>query len=140
MIAARLALVIAAVLPHPQHHAQQVKVKKPRWRIALASVYGTGRQGDTSTGTLGCAGKFPRDFRHPPTVLTPGLVGVANKTMPCGAKLTLGYRGRSIRVRVVDRGPYVAGRVFDLTDGAASLIRFPIAVGTVKWRHGWHRR
>jgi hypothetical protein len=41
--------------------------------------------------------------------------GVANKTLPCGTMVTLRYRGRSIRVPVIDRGPYVAGRDYDLT-------------------------
>jgi len=41
--------------------------------------------------------------------------GVANKTLPCGTLVTLRYRGRSVRVPVIDRGPYVAGRDYDLT-------------------------
>jgi rare lipoprotein A len=41
--------------------------------------------------------------------------GVANKTLPCGTMVTLRYRGRSVRVPVIDRGPYVAGRDYDLT-------------------------
>jgi rare lipoprotein A len=41
--------------------------------------------------------------------------GVANKTLPCGTLVTLRYRGRTVRVPVIDRGPYVAGRDYDLT-------------------------
>jgi rare lipoprotein A len=42
-------------------------------------------------------------------------MGVANKTLPCGTMVTLRYRHRSVRVPVIDRGPYVAGRDYDLT-------------------------
>ena len=50
--------------------------------------------------------------------------GVAHKTLPCGTRLTLRYRGRSVRVRVIDRGPYVGGRDFDLTGATKRSLRF----------------
>jgi rare lipoprotein A (peptidoglycan hydrolase) len=34
------------------------------------------------------------------------------------------YRGRSVRVPVVDRGPYVAGREFDLTSATKQRLGF----------------
>jgi rare lipoprotein A (peptidoglycan hydrolase) len=37
---------------------------------------------------------------------------------------------------VVDRGPYVGGREFDLTAGLAGWLRFS-GVRTVYWRMGW---
>jgi len=51
--------------------------------------------------------------------LTKGLLGVAHKTLPCGTRVTFRNpsNGRTITVRVVDRGPYVAGRQWDLTGG-----------------------
>jgi rare lipoprotein A (peptidoglycan hydrolase) len=58
-------------------------------------------------------------------------LGVAHKTLPCGTKLTLRYRGRSVRVRVIDRGPYVGGRDFDLTGATKRALRFVDGVGTV---------
>ncbi|HEX2703680.1 MAG TPA: septal ring lytic transglycosylase RlpA family protein [Solirubrobacteraceae bacterium] len=47
--------------------------------------------------------------------LTPQTLGVANRTLPCGTPVTLRYRHRTLRVRVIDRGPYVTGRDYDLT-------------------------
>ena len=47
--------------------------------------------------------------------LSATMLGVASRTLPCGTLVTLRYRGRSLRVPVVDRGPYVAGRAYDLT-------------------------
>ena len=47
--------------------------------------------------------------------LTASMLGVANRTLPCGTLVTLRYRNRTIRVPVIDRGPFVAGRDYDLT-------------------------
>jgi rare lipoprotein A len=40
--------------------------------------------------------------------------GVANRTLPCGTKVTISYGGRTVVATVDDRGPYVYGRSFDL--------------------------
>lgn len=47
--------------------------------------------------------------------MTEGLSGVAHRTLPCGTMVTFTYAGRSVTVPVVDRGPYVRGRMWDLT-------------------------
>jgi len=49
--------------------------------------------------------------------LTETLIGVANRTLPCGTLVTFKWNGRQITVPVVDRGPYVSGRQWDLTAG-----------------------
>ena len=52
--------------------------------------------------------------------LTPQLVGVANRTLPCGTLVQIGYRGHALTVPVLDRGPYGHnGAAWDLTAGAA---------------------
>lgn len=79
------------------------------YRTAHASWYGPGLYGNL----LGCGGR-----------LYPGRTGVAHKTLPCGTKVTLRHRGRSVRVRVIDRGPYVGGREYDLTEATARKLRF----------------
>jgi rare lipoprotein A len=76
------------------------------YRLAAASWYGGG-------GGLACGGS-----------LTSATMGVANKTLPCGTLVTLRYGGRSVRVPVVDRGPYVAGREFDLTEATKQALGF----------------
>ncbi len=50
--------------------------------------------------------------------------GVANKTLPCGTMVTIAYRGRTVRVPVIDRGPYVGDREFDLAGATANALRF----------------
>lgn len=46
--------------------------------------------------------------------------GVANKTLACGTKVTIAYHGHSVLATVDDRGPYVAGRTYDLNQNTAS--------------------
>jgi rare lipoprotein A len=46
-------------------------------------------------------------------------IGVAHPTLPCGAKLFVTYRGQTVLTQVIDRGPNVPGREFDLTDALA---------------------
>lgn len=50
-----------------------------------------------------------------PIQFLPDTWGVAHKTLPCGTMLRLTYRGTTITVPVVDRGPYIAGRELDLS-------------------------
>ena len=85
------------------------------YRPAAASWYGPGLMGQH----LACGG-----------TLDGGVVGVANKTMPCGSRVRLRYRGHTVLARVVDRGPYVAGRDFDLTPATKQKLGFG-STGTV---------
>ncbi len=89
------------------------------YRLASASWYGPGLYGNP----LGCGG-----------TLTPGTVGVAHKTLPCGTKLTLRHRGNVVRARVIDRGPFVAGRELDLTAATKAKLGFG-STGTVQVAH-----
>ncbi|HEX2413121.1 MAG TPA: septal ring lytic transglycosylase RlpA family protein [Solirubrobacteraceae bacterium] len=52
------------------------------------------------------------------------LQGVAHRTLPCGTKVSLLYRGRRLTVPVVDRGPYARGKRWDLTAATAGALRF----------------
>jgi hypothetical protein len=46
-------------------------------------------------------------------------LGVAHKTLPCGTKVTFYSRGRFVTVPVIDRGPFVRGVSWDLSEAAA---------------------
>jgi rare lipoprotein A (peptidoglycan hydrolase) len=54
--------------------------------------------------------------------LTPGVVGVANRTLPCGTLVKVTFKGHSLTVPVLDRGPYSHGADWDLTSGAAEAL------------------
>jgi rare lipoprotein A (peptidoglycan hydrolase) len=60
-------------------------------------------------------------------------LGVANKTLPCGTQVIFVYNGRAIKVPVIDRGPYIAGREWDLTGATAEALHFP-GLGPIQWR------
>jgi rare lipoprotein A (peptidoglycan hydrolase) len=54
--------------------------------------------------------------------LTPAVVGVANRTLPCGTLVKVTYRGQALVVPVLDRGPYANHADWDLTAGAAQAL------------------
>ena len=56
------------------------------------------------------------------TKLTKRTIGVANKTLPCGMRVAIYFHGRTLTVPVIDHGPYVAGRDWDLTAATAQAL------------------
>jgi rare lipoprotein A len=77
-------------------------------KVALATWFGPGFYGQTTA----CGQK-----------LTPAVVGVANRTLPCGTLVKFGYKGRAATVPVIDRGPYANnGAQWDLTTEAAHVL------------------
>ena len=75
---------------------------------SMATWYGPGFFGNRTA----CGKTYHRD-----------LLGVAHRTLPCGTKVSVLYRGRSVRVPVVDRGPYGHAN-WDLTEETARRLRF----------------
>ncbi|HEY2141236.1 MAG TPA: septal ring lytic transglycosylase RlpA family protein [Solirubrobacteraceae bacterium] len=65
-------------------------------------------------------------------VLGQNQLGVAHKTAPCGTLITFTYAGRSLTVPVIDRGPYITGREWDLTGATAAALAFP-GLGQIQW-------
>ena len=50
--------------------------------------------------------------------------GVANRTLPCGTKVTFRYGGHTVTAVVDDRGPFVGGREWDLNQNTAGALGF----------------
>ena len=82
-----------------------VRVFKP----GMATWYGPGLYGNTTA----CG-----------QTLTKELVGVAHRTLPCGTLVEISFRGASIVVPVVDRGPFVKGMTWDITSATAEQLGF----------------
>jgi hypothetical protein len=77
------------------------------YRQARATLYGPGFYGNkTACGTR----------------LTRTTIGVANRTLPCGSTVSLLFRGRTLSVPVIDRGPYANDADWDLTTATADAI------------------
>lgn len=99
--------------------ACKARVAAKQGRPALASWYGPGLYGNrTACGQT----------------LTPGTHGVAHKSLRCGTRVRVCAR-RCITVRVIDRGPYVGAREFDLTAATKNAVGFS-GVGVIRVRVG----
>jgi rare lipoprotein A (peptidoglycan hydrolase) len=84
----------------------------------VATWYGPGFYGHTTA----CGQK-----------LTPKLVGLASRSLPCGTLVRISYGGHLLTAPVLDRGPYGhSGAVWDLTSGAARAleIKETVRIGT----------
>jgi rare lipoprotein A (peptidoglycan hydrolase) len=87
------------------------------WRYGGASWYGPGLWGNkTACGQT----------------LRPGTMGVAHKKLPCGTTVKFVYHGKSVVTQVIDRGPYVKGRSWDLTKAVSDALDFE-GVGRVRY-------
>ena len=106
-----------------QPQAKPAVVRKLRWRLdGNVSWYGPGFYGKRTACGL---------------AMTQSLIGVAHRSLPCGAKVTFKNpaNGRVVTARVVDRGPYVSGRQWDLTGGLCRALRH-CYTGSIYWKLG----
>jgi rare lipoprotein A len=55
--------------------------------------------------------------------LTTNTLGVAHRSLPCGTEVSILYGGRTVTVRVIDRGPYSSAN-WDLTSETADRLNF----------------
>jgi rare lipoprotein A len=77
------------------------------YKTARASWYGPGFYGKHTA----CGQRLRRTT-----------VGIANRHLPCGTQVAVTYRGRSMVVPVIDRGPYAHGIQWDLTAAVAKRL------------------
>jgi rare lipoprotein A len=100
LLAAAAALAVTA---QTRHHTKSGPQPVGSY-VALAGSSGPARFGRKTA----CGG-----------VITQDTEGVAHPTLPCGARIFITFRHRTVLVQVIDRGPYTSGRQFDLTDALA---------------------
>jgi rare lipoprotein A len=94
---------------------QEIAFSPFRW--AGASWYGPGLYGNkTACGV----------------VLRPDTIGVAHRSLPCGTTVKFVYQGHTLVTQVIDRGPYVKGRSWDLTAAASEALEFE-GVGNLRY-------
>jgi peptidoglycan lytic transglycosylase len=115
LAAAGLAACAQAPAPTNQKVARAHKQYSPlAAREALATDGASGVASYYSSGAVTASGE-----RFDPSELT-----AAHRTLPFGTKLRVTdvATGRSVTVRVNDRGPFVPGRVVDVSHGAANSL------------------
>lgn len=87
-------------------------------------------------GTVGAAADGTRTACG--VVLGPATEGIVHPVLPCGAKLYLGYRGRTVLAAVIGRAPSVPGPAFELTRALAR--RLGLAGRTrIRWSYAGAR-
>jgi rare lipoprotein A len=59
-------------------------------------------------------------------------IGVAHRNLPCGTMVKFVFHGNAVIAPVIDRGPYVRGRAWDLTAAASEALQFG-GVGKVRY-------
>lgn len=99
---------------------QQRAEKKPAWTkrsLSNAGPVGAGQHGIASF------------YWQPQRVASggwfnPSAMTAAHKTLPFGTRVRVTHvgNGRSVEVKINDRGPYIAGRIIDLSKAAAGVI------------------
>jgi rare lipoprotein A (peptidoglycan hydrolase) len=97
----------SATPPPAEDTATAREAQNADYTIVKATWYGPGLYGNR----MACGKR-----------LTKRTVGVAHKRLPCGTKVALRYRGRTLVVPVVDRGPYARGISYDLTYATAKKL------------------
>lgn len=99
--------------PWPEAHAS-MGPSSGRSFSGMASYYGNESGSKTASG---------QHFNQ-------NAMTAAHRTLPFGTKLKVTHGDRSVVVTINDRGPFVRGRVLDLSKGAARAIGLP-GVGRV---------
>jgi len=101
----------AVAAPEGSASASSARVSAPRtvtvYGRARASWYGPGFYGRRTA----CGGRLRTTTQ-----------GVAHRTLPCGTLVAVSYRGRSVVVPVIDRGPFARGVEWDLTGATAKRL------------------
>ncbi len=105
------------------------------WQASRVSFYGPGFY-CVSNRVKACLPQRGRSARAKLTacgvLFTRTVVGVAHRTLPCGTLVAFTYGGRTVIAPVIDRGPYVAGRVWDLSGGLCVALRHCFT-GPISW-------
>ena len=104
---------------HHFHHVSRAS-ESPRgdWRDANASIGG----GHSFSGVASMYGNESGSKTASGQRFNENAMTCAHRSLPFGTKLRVTHGGRSIIVTVNDRGPFVRGRVLDLSTGAAHAL------------------
>ena len=104
---------------HAVHEASESPQSRS-WRDANASIGNTGGHG--FTGVASTYGNESGSRTASGQRFNENAMTCAHRSLPFGTKLRVTHGGRSVVVTVNDRGPFVRGRVLDLSTGAARAI------------------
>ncbi len=109
---------------HHHHHASSAPrgAASLAWRGANASIAPSSGGGHSFSGMASYYGSESGSRTASGQRMNSNAMTCAHRSLPFGTKLRVTHGGRSVVVTVNDRGPFVRGRVLDLSTGAARAI------------------
>ena len=108
---------------HHHHHAHHVaRAETSPWREANASTGSSFGSGRSFSGMASFYGNESGRRTASGQRFNQEALTAAHRSLPFGTKLRVTHGGRSVIVTINDRGPFVRGRVLDLSTGAARAI------------------
>jgi rare lipoprotein A len=102
------------------HHHHHARAEGSAWRDANASVQSTG--GHAFSGMASFYGNESGSRTASGQRFNQNAMTAAHRSLPFGTRLRVSHGGRSVVVTINDRGPFIRGRVLDLSTGAARAI------------------
>ena len=113
---------------HHHHHAAKAKAAPASsWRDANAAIPSGG--GRSFTGVASFYGNKSGSKTASGQRFDQNAMTAAHRSLPFGTKLRVTYKGKSVVVTINDRGPFIKGRVLDLSTGAARAVGLTSAAG-----------
>jgi rare lipoprotein A len=112
---------------HHHHHSHHAQKAKHNWQDANASIGSSG--GRSFSGMASFYGNESGSKTASGQRFNQNAMTAAHRSLPFGTKLRVTHGGRSVVVTINDRGPFIKGRVLDLSTGAASAVGLTRAKG-----------
>jgi rare lipoprotein A len=106
---------------HHSHHASKARSADSNWLNANASI-GSQSSGRGFSGRASFYGNESGSKTASGQRFNQNAMTAAHRSLPFGTKLRVTHRGQSVVVTINDRGPFIRGRVLDLSKGAARAI------------------
>jgi rare lipoprotein A len=107
---------------HHRHPAQDASNATSDWRNANASMTPSSGTGRSFSGMASYYGNESGSRTASGQRFNQNAMTAAHRSLPFGTKLRVTHGGSSVIVTINDRGPFVRGRVLDLSTGAARAI------------------
>jgi rare lipoprotein A len=104
------------------HHHMAAATAPTAWRDANASIFTTSGIGRLFSGMASFYGSESGSRTASGQRFNQNAMTCAHRSLPFGTKLRVTHGGQSVVVTVNDRGPFIRGRVLDLSTGAARAI------------------
>ena len=106
---------------HFHHHASAAPQGDSSWRDANASIASSGG-GRTFSGMASFYGNESGSKTASGQRFNQNAMTCAHRSLPFGTRLKVTHGDRSVVVTVNDRGPFIRGRVLDLSTAAARAV------------------